>query len=93
MPLIGANGLLVLLPAAIYLQSKASAGAFDTGFYAVQVVELVAGAANLAMMGLNIRDGLKMTGRIGNRRVVGGHDGSRGNGSVAQRSDSGAPKR
>ena len=93
MPLIGANGLLILLPAAIYLQSKATAGAFDTGFYAVQMVEFVAGAANLAMMGLNIRDGLKMTGRIGKSQVGGRNDGSRGHGSAAQRSVSGAPKR
>jgi CDGSH-type Zn-finger protein len=64
MPLIAANGLLVLLPSAFYLASKANAGAFDTWFYAVQALELVAGAANLTMMGLNIRDGLRMTGRI-----------------------------
>lgn len=65
MPLIAANGLLVLLPSAFYLASKASAGAFDGWFYAVQTLELIAGAANLTMMGLNIRDGLRITGRIG----------------------------
>ncbi|WP_299847009.1 CDGSH iron-sulfur domain-containing protein [uncultured Roseovarius sp.] len=65
MPLIAMNGLLILLPSAWFLAGKAAAGEFDTIFYTVQMVELVAGAANLTMMGLNIRDGLTMTGRIG----------------------------
>jgi len=64
MPIIAMNGLLILVPAAWFLAGKASAGEFDSLFYTVQVVELIAGAANLTMMGLNIRDGLKMTGRI-----------------------------
>lgn len=65
MPVIALNGLLILLPAAWFLAGKAAAGEFDSTFYAVQVVELIAGAANLTMMGLNIRDGLKITGKIG----------------------------
>ena len=65
MPFIAANGLLILVPSAFYLASKASAGAFDHWFYGVQILELIAGAANLTMMGLNIRDGMVMTGRIG----------------------------
>lgn len=65
MPLIAANGLLILVPSAFYLASKAEAGALDSWFYAVQALELIAGAANLTMMGFNIRDGLKMTRRIG----------------------------
>ena len=64
MPIIALNGLLILVPAAWFLAGKAAVGDFDSTFYLVQVVELVAGAANLIMMGLNIRDGLKMTGRI-----------------------------
>ncbi|SPH20204.1 hypothetical protein ASD8599_00943 [Ascidiaceihabitans donghaensis] len=64
MPMIALNGLLVLLPAAWFLAGKAAAGEFDTLFYIVQSVELIAGAANLTMMGLNIRDGLKMTGKL-----------------------------
>lgn len=36
----------------------------DTIFYTVQVVELVAGMAQLSLLGLNFRDGLKMTGRL-----------------------------
>lgn len=64
MPFIAANGLLVLLPSAIFLNRLASAGAFETTFYVVQGVELLAGAVNLTLMGLNIRDGMKMTGRF-----------------------------
>lgn len=61
MPIIAGNGLLVLVPAAVYLSSKANAGAFDAGFYTVQVIELIAGATNLFLMGLSIRDGRTMT--------------------------------
>ena len=68
MPIIAANGLLVLLPTAFYLESKAASGTFDMIFYAIQVLELLAGAANLTMMGLNILDGLRLTRRIGNGR-------------------------
>ena len=64
MPVIALNGLLILVPAAWFLAGKAAAGEFDSTFYTVQVIELIAGAANLTMMGLNIRDGLRMTGRI-----------------------------
>lgn len=64
MPFIVANGLLVLIPAALYLSSKAQAGAFDAGFYAVQVLELVAGALNITLLTLNMRDGLRLKGRL-----------------------------
>ncbi len=64
MPVIALNGLLVLLPSAWFLASKSSAGEFDTTFYIVQGIELIAGAANITMMALNIRDGLTMTGKI-----------------------------
>jgi len=59
MPLI-ANGVLVLVPSALFLASKARADDFDAGFYAVQALELVAGATNITLLGLNMRDGLKM---------------------------------
>jgi len=68
MPLIAANGLLILVPSAVFLASKANAETFDNWFYGVQVLELVAGATNLALMGLNIRDGLMMTGRINRKK-------------------------
>lgn len=64
MPFIAANGILVLVPCAIFLNRWAQAGTFDTTFYVVQVVELIAGAINLFLMGLNVRDGLRMAGRL-----------------------------
>lgn len=64
MPFIAANGLLVLVPTAIFLDRWATAGAFDTTFYLVQGVELLVGFVNLTLMGMNIRDGLKMSGRF-----------------------------
>lgn len=64
MPIIAANGLLVLVPCAIFLNRWAAAGTFDTTFYGVQAIELIAGAINLTLMGLNVRDGLCMAGRF-----------------------------
>lgn len=64
MPIIGANGILVLIPCALFLDCWASAGAFDTAFYLVQGVELLAGAVNLILMGMNMRDGFIMSGRF-----------------------------
>lgn len=62
MPLIAANGIFVLIPAAIFLNQSASSGDFSSTFYIVQSVELIAGAMNLLLMGLNMRDGLKLSG-------------------------------
>lgn len=64
MPIIAANGILVLIPSALYLSGKASAGTFDTGFYIVQSLELVAGAANIILLALNMRDGLRLSGKL-----------------------------
>jgi hypothetical protein len=64
MPFIGANGILVLIPCAIFLDRWATAGAFDTTFYIVQGIELFAGTVNLTLMSKNIRDGLRMSGRF-----------------------------
>jgi hypothetical protein len=64
MPFIAGNGILILVPAALYLAALASRGEFGNVFYGVQAIELVAGAINLMLMGLNIRDGLRLTGRF-----------------------------
>ena len=64
MPFIGANGLLILLPAAIILDQWAASGSFDTTFYMVQSLELLAGMVNLTLMAFNIRDGLRMSGKL-----------------------------
>jgi hypothetical protein len=62
MPLIAANGIVILIPSALFLAYKARVAEFDTSFYAVQALELAAGAANITLLGLNMRDGLKMKG-------------------------------
>ncbi|MET9485960.1 hypothetical protein [Nocardia sp. NPDC006630] len=73
MPIIAGNGLLVLIPSAITLDVLAGHGHFGVAFYCVQALELIAGATNIALMSLNIRDGLRLTGRL--RPVAGGRSG------------------
>jgi hypothetical protein len=63
MPVIAANGLLVLVPCAIALDAWAAQGLIDARFYALQCLELAAGAVNLALMLMNVRDGLRLGGR------------------------------
>ena len=63
MKLAAANGLLVLVPSAIFLANKAQAGEFDGLFAAVQAVELIAGATNIALLALNMRAGMTMRSR------------------------------
>ena len=72
MPFIAANGILILIPSALYLSVKAQAGAFDTSFYAVQAVELMAGAVNITLLGLNMRDGLRLSRRRADRAAANG---------------------
>jgi len=61
MPVIAANGILVLVPSALFLAARAQAGALDGVFYAVQALELVAGGVNIALLGLSLRDGLRLS--------------------------------
>lgn len=70
MKVIAGNGLLVLLPSAWVLASWANAGRFDGAFYALQGVELLAGAANLTLLVLNMRDGLRLSGRLAPQQPV-----------------------
>ncbi|MCI5074369.1 hypothetical protein [Oricola sp.] len=60
MKIIAATGLLVLVPSAIFLAMKAGQGAFDTAFMVVQGIELIAGASNITLLALNMRDGMAM---------------------------------
>ena len=62
MPFIAGNGILILIPSALFLAFTAEAAEFDGWFYAVQLLELVAGATNVTLLGLNMRDGLRMKG-------------------------------
>jgi len=61
MPIIAANGLLILVPSAVYLATRAQAGDFGLDFALVQAIELIAGAVNLGLLGLNLRDGRRLT--------------------------------
>lgn len=63
MAVIAGNGLLVMVPAALFLSSKAAAAEFDSMFYAVQLLELVVGVLQLTLMGMNFRDGRKLAGK------------------------------
>jgi hypothetical protein len=67
MPYMAANGILILIPSALFLASKAKAAEFDAAFYAVQALELIAGATNIALLSLNMRDGLRMKGWLRRR--------------------------
>jgi hypothetical protein len=67
MPYIAANGILILIPSALFLASKAGAAEFDAAFYAVQALELIAGATNITLLTLNMRDGLRMKGWLRRR--------------------------
>lgn len=61
MKIVAVNGLVILIPAALWLDRAANANAFGTSFYAVQAVEIVAGLLNATLLVLNMRDGLTMT--------------------------------
>ena len=61
MPFIALNGLLILMPAALYLASKTNMAEFDTTFYLVQGIELVAGATNMFLIILSAQEGKKLT--------------------------------
>ncbi|PLP57810.1 hypothetical protein CYK37_19640 [Mesorhizobium loti] len=60
MHFVAINGLLILLPSAYLLAGWAEQGHFDAAFVAVQALELMAGAANITLLSLNMRDGLAL---------------------------------
>ncbi len=70
-PIAFMTGLFVLLPSAWFLSSRSSDGTLDTFFYGVQAVELAGSAVCLVMIGMNIRDGLALRGRIGAGKATG----------------------
>lgn len=63
MKFIAANGLLILLPSAVFLAIKAQSGQIDGLFYTVQALELCAGAVNITLLSKNLRDGLSLARR------------------------------
>ena len=64
MKIVAANGLLILLPSAFMLALWANAGRFDALFYFLQSIELLAGGINISLIVMNMRDGLKLKGRL-----------------------------
>ena len=64
MRIIAANRVLILVPSTLFLSWKAQAGALDTVFYSVQVIELISGTINLILLGQSFRDGLRLRGRF-----------------------------
>jgi len=68
MKIIAANGLLILLPSAVFLALRAQAGMFDGWFYGIQAIELIAGATNITLLTLNLRAGLALSNRVQNGR-------------------------
>ena len=61
MPFIVINGLFLLVPLAFVLNQWAEEGKLDSCFYFLQMIEISAGLINLYLMGLNMRDGRRMT--------------------------------
>ena len=68
MRIVAVIGALVLVPCVVYLARSASTEDLGVTFYAVQVIELVAGATNITLLVMNIRDGMRLTGRLRARR-------------------------
>ncbi|MGF1760769.1 hypothetical protein L4D76_23170 [Photobacterium sagamiensis] len=58
MKIAAANGVLILIPAAVVLARWSGTGQFDSLYWTVQGLELIAGATNATLLGLNIRDGI-----------------------------------
>lgn len=55
---------------AIFLNQMALPGTINNVLYLVQVMELLAGATNLFLIGLNIRDGCKFVVQIPNPESI-----------------------
>lgn len=60
MKIAAVNGTLILLPAAILLAKWSALDQFDSLYWSVQILEIIAGVTNLTMLGLNIRDGIRL---------------------------------
>jgi hypothetical protein len=60
MKLIGFNAIMILIPSAVVLYLLSNAGYWGNWFVTVQVLEIISGITNVSLMGLNIRDGIKL---------------------------------
>ena len=64
MPIIALNGIFILIPCAVFLYLMAKAGNFTQTYAMVQGIELLAGAINIILLSLSVRDGFKLTKRF-----------------------------
>jgi hypothetical protein len=62
--IMGANAALVLVPCALCLFWLSRDGSLGVAFYAVQAIELLAGAVNVTLLLVNVRAGLQLAGRL-----------------------------
>jgi len=62
MKLVALNGI-ILVSLAIYLYFRATNNNIDNTFLSIQIIELLFGAINLTLIGLNIKAGMKLSGR------------------------------
>lgn len=70
MRVVAANGILILVPCALALDRWAQGGNLGGMFALVQALEIAAGGANLVLLGLNMRDGIRLrAGRRAGPRV------------------------
>jgi hypothetical protein len=68
MSVLRLNGLLLMVPLALFLNWKAGSQDFDTTFYVAQAVELLVGLLQLSMLLSNFSSGLLLSGRLRSRR-------------------------
>lgn len=57
---IAANGMVCLVPCALVLWRLSGREGPSSWFYGIQALELTAGAVNLTLIGLNVRDGRRL---------------------------------
>jgi len=64
MPFIAANGILIMIPCAIFSIAGRLPGPLTPLFTRCRRLELVVGAVNFVLLGKNMADGMKMSGRF-----------------------------
>jgi hypothetical protein len=63
MRIVAFNGIFILIPCAFMLSRWAEVDPYTVRFYGVQTIELLAGCINLAMLILNMKDGVRLRSR------------------------------
>ena len=63
MKAVAINGM-ILVALAVFLFTRAHGGRIDPVFLSAQAVELLLGAINLLLLGLNVKDGLRLSGKV-----------------------------